>query len=53
MNLQRRAAYALTFLCGFSIAVRAQDPARRLAAMDEFQLQTATDPHICANIFPP
>src|SRR5712692_8293338 len=37
---------AVAVLLASSSALRAQDPANRLTAMDEFQLQTATDPQI-------
>ena len=37
---------AAALLLASSPALRAQDSANRLTAMDEFQLQTATDPQI-------
>ena len=40
------AILAATLSVVFSPALRAQDPSNKLAAMDEFQLQTATDPQI-------
>src|SRR6267378_2015271 len=40
------AVLAVAVLLASSSALRAQDSANRLTAMDEFQLQTATDPQI-------
>jgi dipeptidyl aminopeptidase/acylaminoacyl peptidase len=40
------AALAVTLSLGSGFALRAQDASTRLTAMDEFQLQTATDPQI-------
>src|SRR5712671_8146018 len=40
------AVLAVALLLASSPALRAQDSANRLTAMDEFQLQTATDPQI-------
>src|SRR6476660_2671870 len=37
---------AVVLLLSLSLALQAQDSANRLTAMDEFQLQTATDPQI-------
>jgi dipeptidyl aminopeptidase/acylaminoacyl peptidase len=40
------AAMAVALTLGSGFALRAQDASTRLTAMDEFQLQTATDPQI-------
>src|SRR5215470_10537936 len=47
MKFSIRAGCAATILSAlFPVVVPAQDASHRLTAMDEFQLQTATDPQI-------
>ena len=48
MKLNRRATalVAFAFLFGLPISAPAQDTSRKLTALDEFQLQLATDPQI-------
>src|SRR5207248_2734627 len=54
MILKARWIAALTAMCpltaalilGFAPSLRAQDTSHKLTAMDEFQIQTATDPEI-------
>jgi hypothetical protein len=48
MKLYSRGAlgFAAAFLAAFCPRLSAQDSSHKLAAMDEFQLQIATDPQI-------